>query len=141
MEFTFVQPVPVESENWKNRLARSRWGQVQLSAYNNNWKEAVRDGINVARHTGVLPKEELNGLWSVLVTFQFDKQRKRDPHNYVGTTVKPIIDQMVTMGVFPDDNANFVNVPQPVLEIVRFTPVQRDQGTDYLMCKIGLVQL
>lgn len=41
--------------------------------------------------------------------------RSRDPHNYE-VTVKPIVDGLVTAGVFPDDSPDYVTVLPTTLE-------------------------
>lgn len=51
------------------------------------------------------------------VTFSFATKRKRDPHNYVGSVVKAMIDQLVHEGVWPDDDPRWVSVVEPVLQI------------------------
>jgi Holliday junction resolvase RusA-like endonuclease len=53
----------------------------------------------------------------VLVTLTFPTSRRRDPHNYVGTVCKAIVDGLVHAGVFPDDTAEWVTVPEPALRV------------------------
>jgi hypothetical protein len=51
----------------------------------------------------------------VRVTIPFTQHRRRDPHNYVGTVVKWIIDGLVYAGAWPDDTPEWVEVLEPVL--------------------------
>lgn len=54
---------------------------------------------------------------AVQVTLPFRDRRRRDPHNYVGTVVKSIIDGLVDAGVWPDDTPEYVSVLEPVIEV------------------------
>ncbi len=53
----------------------------------------------------------------VEVNLPFRTQRTRDPHNYVGSVVKVMVDQLVHMRVWPDDSPEWVTVPEPTLSI------------------------
>jgi hypothetical protein len=53
----------------------------------------------------------------VCVTIGFHTNRRRDPHNYVGTIVKSIIDGLVMADVWPDDNPEWVVVVEPKLVV------------------------
>ena len=52
---------------------------------------------------------------TVEVFIPFTTNRRRDPHNYVGTVVKWIIDGLVYAGAWPDDTPEWVTVLEPVL--------------------------
>jgi Holliday junction resolvase RusA-like endonuclease len=39
--------------------------------------------------------------------------RRRDPSNYVGTVIKALVDTLVQLGVWPDDNPDWVSVDEP----------------------------
>lgn len=54
---------------------------------------------------------------TVRVSLTFPMNRKRDPHNYVGTVVKAIVDGLVRVGVWPDDTPEWVSVAEPVLKV------------------------
>lgn len=54
---------------------------------------------------------------SVTVTIPFTQKRTRDPHNYVTTVVKAMIDQLVKQDVWPDDSPEWITVVEPVLVI------------------------
>ena len=49
-------------------------------------------------------------------TFTFDKNTRRDPHNYIAT-VKKLIDVLVSEGLVPDDTAEWISVREPILRI------------------------
>ena len=53
----------------------------------------------------------------VQVTLTFPTQRRRDPHNYVGTVCKAIVDGLVHAHVWPDDTAEWVTVTEPELRV------------------------
>lgn len=52
---------------------------------------------------------------SVHLTIPFAARRARDPHNYVGTVCKAVVDQLVEQGAWPDDTPAWVTVPEPTL--------------------------
>jgi hypothetical protein len=47
----------------------------------------------------------------------FPRNARRDPHNYVGTVVKKLVDTLVGLGVVPDDTADWVTVIEPELRV------------------------
>lgn len=53
----------------------------------------------------------------VQVTIPFGVERRRDPHNYVGTVVKSVVDGLVIARWFPDDTAAYVTVLDPLLVV------------------------
>lgn len=53
----------------------------------------------------------------VTVHLPFKTNRRRDPHNYVGTNVKAIVDGLVDAGLLVDDTAEYVQVNEPVLAV------------------------
>lgn len=57
------------------------------------------------------------GPSTIQVTIPFDTGRRRDPHNYVGTVCKSVIDGLVQAGVWPDDNPEYVTVIEPKLVV------------------------
>lgn len=78
-----------------------------------------------------LPRVERDAIIDVpcrvQVTIPFRDIRRRDPHNYVGTICKALVDQLVEQGAWPDDNAAWVTVDEPVCVkgnevIVRLSP-------------------
>lgn len=54
--------------------------------------------------------------------FILNTNRTRDPHNFVAT-LKPIIDQLVTDRVWPDDNPRWLQVPEPKLTVHKASPL------------------
>ena len=69
----------------------------------------------------------INVPCTVHVTIPFLIRRGRDPHNYVGTVCKALVDQLVMQGVWPDDTPQWVTVVEPTLVkgsevIVRLVP-------------------
>jgi hypothetical protein len=108
MELTFFPPCEVISQNEANRAAfGSRGRSIGLRKKLALWKEAA---WATALAAGV---REL-GRSEVTVILPFRTAHRRDPHNYVGTVVKSIVDGLVTAGVWPDDNPEYVTVAEPV---------------------------
>lgn len=56
---------------------------------------------------------------TIQMTLPFRTAARRDPHNYVGTTVKAFVDGMVTGGLIPDDTPEWATILEPVLEVQR----------------------
>jgi crossover junction endodeoxyribonuclease RusA len=56
---------------------------------------------------------------TVQVDLPFRGARRRDPHNYVGTNVKAVVDGLVQAGVVPDDTPEWVTVLEPVITVNR----------------------
>ena len=50
---------------------------------------------------------------TVDVALPFRDRRRRDPHNYVGTNVKAVVDGLVLAGVIPDDNPEWATIREP----------------------------
>jgi hypothetical protein len=61
-------------------------------------------------------EEMIIGPVDIHFTFTFNRNARRDPHNYVAT-VKPLIDELVDMDLVPDDTAEWVSVAEPKLVI------------------------
>ena len=90
-----------------------------------SWRKNMRLHEEWARGVGWewkrLP-QDVRGRWRavpavVWVTLTFREKRRRDPHNYVGTVVKALVDGLVRVGVWPDDTPEWVTVAEPVLRI------------------------
>lgn len=73
-----------------------------------HWRHNTQLALADARFPKGLPPSEIRSM------FFFSTQRRRDPHNFVAT-LKPIVDQLVTWGCWPDDNADYVSVAEPLL--------------------------
>ena len=91
----------VNGAHWAKYHADKQMWQQAAQIY---WRHQVFDGVYI-------PPESAN----VRVTIPFAQNRRRDPHNYVGTVVKWIIDGLVYAGAWPDDTPEWVTVLEPVL--------------------------
>lgn len=108
MILTFTAPNRPLSENesrsmhWAARYRRLRdWSDCTIAAY----KNADPKEIKALKDKRIL----------VEVTIAFARNARRDPHNYVGTVVKSIVDALVTAGLVPDDVTQYIKVAEPVL--------------------------
>lgn len=54
---------------------------------------------------------------TVQLALEFRTGARRDPHNYVGTTVKAFVDGLVSGGLIPDDTPEWATILEPVLEV------------------------
>jgi len=114
---TFKAPSRPLSENesrrlhWASRKRRLQdWGTLTQVAW---------------RHADHNEKQSIQGQKvQIRVTLPFPRKARRDPHNYVGTNVKCIIDALVRAGAFEDDTADFVEVLEPRLSIEATNEVQ-----------------
>lgn len=120
------------SENEMRRAARgSRGASIALSKRLDKWKYAA---FNCWKEQRIGPAGEALGQHCVVVVdLGFHYARRRDPHNYVGTVVKSMIDGLVSAGLWPDDNPEWVSVGEPVLTVHTKVP-----NTVLLPCKIHL---
>ena len=106
MQITFEQPNRPLSINegnklhWASRRGRLDPGGVALFV--------------AARQAGGTAS---TGPIEVRVTLTFPRNARRDPHNYVGTVVKKLVDTLVGLGVVPDDTADWVTVIEPELRV------------------------
>jgi hypothetical protein len=64
--------------------------------------------------------EALGQPATVLIELGFHTNRRRDPHNYVGTVCKAIVDGLVLAGLWEDDNPKWVTLHEPVLTVHKF---------------------
>lgn len=105
---TFTAPSRPLSINESNRMhwaARTRrlkdWAIMTKIAY---------------RHLDKEDREKLKGQKvKVYVHIPFSRKSRRDPHNYVGTNVKVIVDALVDAGMSPDDTPEYIEVAEPKL--------------------------
>lgn len=51
----------------------------------------------------------------ISVSLPFERNGRRDPHNYTSTVVKSIIDGLIEGGMCPDDTSDWVTVLDPLL--------------------------
>lgn len=108
-------PAPAEPLS-TNQAKGMHWGKERR--YTDPWKDMA---LMVSRQAlaGYARKRE---AWPVQpVTIQtvlpFRVNRRRDPHNYVGTVVKALVDGLVRGGVIPDDAPEWATVTEPSLSI------------------------
>jgi hypothetical protein len=107
---TFTAPSRPLSTNESNRMhwaARRRrlkdWGTLTEVAY---------------RHLDSEEKATLKDQKiKVYVHLPFSRKSRRDPHNYVGTNVKAIVDALITAGLAPDDTPEYITVCEPRLTV------------------------
>lgn len=104
---TFQAPTRPLSINESNRLHWAERGRRL-----NPWKLAVMDAWR-----NLTPKPVAVCPVTVHVTIPFERAGRRDPHNYTGTVVKALIDQLVVCGLVPDDTAEWVTVIEPTLAV------------------------
>jgi hypothetical protein len=112
----------------------SHWGQWRRRL--DPWHEATRWAwlrLSKSERLSVAEAATDGGVF-VRVELPFPKNARRDPHNYVGTNVKSIVDALTTQvetkkgpitweGAWPDDTPEFVTVIEP--ELVVGTDVAR----------------
>ena len=90
-----------------------------------SWRKNMRLHEEWARGVGWEWKRlpgEIREYWTskparVQVILTFREKRRRDPHNYVGTVVKALVDGLVRVGVWPDDTPEWVTVAEPVIRV------------------------
>lgn len=113
-------PVPARPMS-ANDVPVTRQGRIIEGKVKRKWGEAAQRAA-----------ERLNGARSlppsiVRVTIPFSTNRRRDPHNYVATVVKPIVDGLVRAGCWPDDNPEYVTVAEPTLVVGTEVVVRIDE--------------
>lgn len=107
LNFSFEQPNTPLSLNKSNSM---HW--ASRKRHLDPWRSVIR--VAYLRAT---MREELGiGPVEIAFTFSFARNGRRDPHNYIAT-VKPLIDELVDMGLVPDDTAEWVSVAEPTLLI------------------------
>jgi hypothetical protein len=103
---SFTAPTRALSENESRRLhwaTRKRRLQDWATLTQVAWKHAEN-------------KESLIGQRiRVHVTLPLVRAKSADPHNYVGTNVKCIVDALVRAGMTQDDTTEYVQVVEPRL--------------------------
>lgn len=107
LNFSFEQPNVPLSLNKSNSM---HW------ATRRRHMEPWRSLIRVAYAKATMREELVIGPLEISFSFSFARNGRRDPHNYIAT-VKPLIDELVDMGLVPDDTAEWVSVAEPKLLI------------------------
>ena len=102
-----TRPLSINESNGMHWAARTRrlkpWRTLTHYAY---------------KHTDMEDREDVQGKpVRIEIIIPFPKKARRDPHNYTGTIVKAIIDELVICGLVPDDNADWLTVGEPKLVV------------------------
>lgn len=84
-----------------------RWQRYHLWA--KRWKQAgVRMGDAIRKkYRTPFP------ACTVHMVFEMSRGVRRDPHNYMSTVCKHILDGLVVSGVWPDDNPKYITMTEP----------------------------
>lgn len=129
----FTQPTHLPpSENWLKRQAfAGRGGAMKAHRELSQWRDAAFYAWKEARLGPA--GGALGQPCEVRIEIGFHQNRTRDPHNYVGTVCKSVIDGLVKAGLWPDDNPEWVTVVEPVLVIHERVP-----NTNLLQCRVVL---
>lgn len=106
----FTAPNRAISTNESNRI---HWAQRRRHL--EPWKEVAHFAYHLMSNRD---KEFFNGQkFKCQITIPFDRNARRDPHNYVGTICKTIIDSMTNYGLIPDDTTEYIEVLEPILVV------------------------
>lgn len=102
-------PLPTKPESY-NRTAGKHWTAAGVAK--SKWvNAAVRACLEAADNLAPFRGHRVE----ITVAIPFPDKRRRDPHNYTPTVVKPVVDGIVRSGaVVPDDNSTWVSVADPV---------------------------
>lgn len=113
---TFMQPeIDVPSENW---MKGAHWAAA--SSRMSLWRDAAFYAWKGSRTSKV---GAVTGIPCIVtLDIGFHVRRRRDPHNYVGTVCKSVIDGLVLSGCWEDDNPEWVTVTEPMLTVHNRTP-------------------
>lgn len=113
LTITYPRPSPAISTNQANAM---HWGTRRHHL--TPWQHATTwHAIQARRQQPAAWRSCSNRRCEVQITIPFPQSRRRDPHNYVGTICKTIVDALVTTGLWPDDTPEYVTVPEPRLVI------------------------
>lgn len=94
--------------HWLNENDRQHWSK--LNRTKTEWKYITVVAAN--RVNPPLPQPPM----LITPVFYFSTKRRRDPVNFF-PTIKPIIDQLVTLGWWADDTPEYVDYGTPRAEI------------------------
>jgi hypothetical protein len=123
IEITFKAPTRPLSTNESNRL---HWAARHKRL--KPWATWASIGYRAVPHE---ERKKLQGhKLTIYTTIPFPRKARRDPHNYIGTNVKTIIDALISEGIAPDDTAEYIEVIEPRLSIDKTNEVQ-------IMIKVG----
>lgn len=103
-------PLPTKPKSY-NQTAGRHWASTNTAKH--AWLDATIAAFTAAADT-CAPLRGQRVL--IRVAIPMPDKRRRDPHNYVPTVVKPIVDGIVRSGVLiPDDNSDWCEVAEPCL--------------------------
>ena len=111
MALVFTPPGPPMSENTARGV---HWAKVREGL--KPWHDAA---WAVTRNHMVRGRVPWLGHRAVVmhVSIPFRTVRGRDPHNYVGTVVKAVVDGVKDAGLVPDDTPEWVETLEPTLTV------------------------
>jgi len=116
-ELTFPAPNRPLSINQTNRM---HWAERRRVL--KPWKDIA---ALTWKQQGRAVAAELDGQKVlVVVSLPFATKARRDPHNYIGTVVKAIIDGLVAAGMKPDDTPEYIRVAEPALVVSKDAQVR-----------------
>ena len=110
LPFSFEMPPP--GTPWSTNDERKMHHMVR-HGFVTKWEAATRMAYRSACNRA--NRSYASDPAIVRVTIPFQKNRRRDPHNYCGTVLKAIIDGLVAGGCWPDDTPEWVDHVQPIL--------------------------
>jgi len=106
----FPAPNPPLSINQANKM---HWGT--RSRRLKPWRQATFDAVISLPSTVIAKEVGTAQRLEATIHLPFKTKRRRDPHNYVGTNVKAIVDGLVDAGMILDDTPEYITVNEPVL--------------------------
>lgn len=108
-----VQPVMLPmGANQQARKAYVKGGSHAVNAEKKLWQESAFYAWKQARTQDVFAR--CAGVpCDVKLDIGFGVRRRRDPHNYVSTVCKWVIDGLVHAGAWEDDNPTWITVHEP----------------------------
>lgn len=107
-QITFKAPNRPMSINEANKL---HWAKKRMRM--SPWKETFRAAY---RQQELSPADQ---PVIVFVSLPFERKARRDPHNYIGTVVKGLVDVLVNEGYLKDDTQEYLTVVDPELRITK----------------------
>jgi len=103
MQLSFIAPTRPLSINESNRM---HWASRKRRL--DPWRICVRAAYNSAKPSELVAVK--NKPVTIEVSLSFPRAGRRDAHNYTGTVVKTIVDELVRCGLVPDDTPEWVTV-------------------------------
>jgi hypothetical protein len=107
LKIEFIQPNLPLSINKSNQM---HWAARRR--YLSDWRLNCRLAYTLAMRNKNFPIKPV----TIEYTFTFGRKARRDPHNYIATA-KALTDELVLLGLVPDDTADWVTVVEPILRV------------------------